>query len=254
MDAIAESRTPIYLQLREIIRTKIEEGEYSPGMAIPSENELAEQYDINRLTVRSAVDALVHEGLLRRVQGKGVYVLGPKIERDLDRLNGFTQTILEKNVQPSTRVLTKVLRKAGRKYGLVFGIDPEDDIYYIKRLCYAGGEALSLEEIFIPRYIVPKLEGIDLTIFSLYEVYDFYGVRLARGRQTLDLAQLEQKDACMLGTDAEQAVLLFECASYDENDRLIEFSRNYTRGDKCSFSVCFHNQPEQHAPDGSFLF
>ena len=167
MDAIAESRTPIYLQLREIIRTKIEDGEYFPGMAIPSENELAEQYDINRLTVRSAVDALVHEGLLRRVQGKGVYVLGPKIERDLDRLNGFTQTILEKSAQPSTRVLTKVLRKAGRKYGLVFGIDPEDDIYYIKRLCYAGGEALSLEEIFIPRYIVPKLEGIDLTIFSL---------------------------------------------------------------------------------------
>lgn len=239
MAGITEPRTPIYLQLREIIRTKIEEGEYLLGTAIPSENDLAEQYEINRLTVRSAVDALVHEGLLKRVQGKGVYVLGPKIKRDLDRLNDFTQTILEKNVEPSTRVLTKVLRKAGRKYGLLFGIDPEDEIYYVKRLCYAGGEALSLEEIFIPQNIVPKLEGIDLSIFSLYEVYNFYGVHLARARQTLDLAQLEQKDARMLGTDADQAVLLFECTSYDENDRVIEFSRNYTRGDKCSFSVRF---------------
>lgn len=248
----AEPRTPIYLQLREIIRTKIEEGEFAPGTAIPSENDLAEQYEVNRLTVRSAVDALVHEGLLRRVQGKGVYVLGPRIERDLDRLNGFTQTILEKNVQPSTRVLTKVLRKAGRKYGLLFGIEPEDQLYYIKRLCYAQGEPVSLEEIFIPRYIVPKLEGIDLNIFSLYEVYDFYGVRLARARQTLDLAQLEPRDARLLGTDPEQAVLLFECASFDEADRRIEFSRSYTRGDRCRFSVRFQSQPESGNDESLF--
>ena len=63
-------RTPIYLQLREIIRNRIEEGEYLPGTAIPSENKLAETYGINRLTVRNAVDTLVNEGILRRVQGK----------------------------------------------------------------------------------------------------------------------------------------------------------------------------------------
>lgn len=69
-------RTPIYLQLREIIRNRIEEGEYLPGTAIPSENKLAETYGINRLTVRNAVDTLVNEGILRRVQGKGVFVVG----------------------------------------------------------------------------------------------------------------------------------------------------------------------------------
>ena len=45
-------QSPIYLQLREIIRNKIEDEEYSPGMPIPSENELAELYGINRMTVR----------------------------------------------------------------------------------------------------------------------------------------------------------------------------------------------------------
>ncbi|MEG2288028.1 MAG: GntR family transcriptional regulator, partial [Ruthenibacterium sp.] len=64
-------RTPIYLQLREIVRNKIEDGEYLPGTAIPSENELADTYGIHRITVRNAVDALVNEGMLRRVQGKG---------------------------------------------------------------------------------------------------------------------------------------------------------------------------------------
>lgn len=87
-------RAPFYLQLREIIRNKIEDGEFLPGTAIPSENELAETYGINRLTVRNAIDSLVNEGMLKPVQGKGVYVLGARVDRDLDSLGGFTQTML----------------------------------------------------------------------------------------------------------------------------------------------------------------
>ena len=37
--ANVDYKSPIYLQLREVVRSKIEEGEYPPGMAIPSETE-----------------------------------------------------------------------------------------------------------------------------------------------------------------------------------------------------------------------
>ncbi|MEG0768980.1 MAG: GntR family transcriptional regulator [Ruthenibacterium sp.] len=232
-------QSPIYLQVREIVRTKIEEGEYAPGMAIPSENDLADLYGINRLTVRNAIDALVNEGLLKRVAGKGVYVVGNKMERDLENLGGFSQTMRQKNMHPSTKIVAKVLRKAGDKYGLLFGINPDDDIYYIKRLCYANESPVSVEEIFVPRYVVPKLEGIDLSVFSLYEVYEFYGVHLEHAQQVLSLVHLEQKDARMLDVDGELAVMLFECTTYSDKGRLIEFSRSYTRGDKCNFSVKF---------------
>ncbi len=52
-------QSPIYLQLREVIRNKIEDGEYLPGMSIPSENDLADTYGINRMTVRNAIAVLV---------------------------------------------------------------------------------------------------------------------------------------------------------------------------------------------------
>ena len=224
-------QSPIYLQIREIVRTKIEEGEYAPGTAIPSENELAERYGVHRQTVRSAIDTLAHEGLL--------YVLGRKMERNLDELQGFTQTMLEKHVEPSFRILTKSLRRAGEKYALLFGIDPDDEIYYIKRLCKADNEPVSLEEIFIPYYVVPKLIGIDLSIFSVYEVYEMYGIKLERARQTLDLVHLEQNDVRMLEIDPELPVMLFQCVTYDDRGRVIEFNRNYARGDKCNFSVHF---------------
>jgi GntR family transcriptional regulator len=245
-ERVVDFHSPIYLQLREVVRGKIEDGEYPPGTAIPSENELAETYGINRLTVRSAIDALVSEGLLRRVQGKGVYVLGSKMERDLETLGGFTQTMLNKHAKPSTKILVKARRRAGSKYACIFSVPPDSELYYIKRLCYADGEPMSLEEILIPCDVVPKLEGIDLSVFSLYEVYDFYGVRLSRAWQTLDLAELEPNDARMLNVDRGRAVLLFSCTSCDEQGRVIEFSRSYTRGDKCNFTVHFqsNNNPD----------
>jgi GntR family transcriptional regulator len=144
-----------------------------------------------------------------------------------------------KKTKPSIKIVTKLLRKAGEKYSLVFGINPEDEIYYIKRICSADGEPISLEEVFIPKYIVPKLEGIDLNLFSIYEVYDFYSIKLKRAWQTLDLVQLEQRDAKMLGIDTGLSVMLFECTSYDDKERVIEFARTYTRGDKINFNVHF---------------
>ncbi|HAF62608.1 MAG TPA: hypothetical protein DCK95_09830, partial [Anaerolineaceae bacterium] len=54
-----DTNNPLYLQLREIIRGKIESGEFIPGASIPSENEFAQKYGLNRLTVRSAIRALV---------------------------------------------------------------------------------------------------------------------------------------------------------------------------------------------------
>jgi GntR family transcriptional regulator len=235
-----DHQSPIYLQLREVIRNKIEDGEYSPGLAIPSENELAATYGINRLTVRSAIDALVHEGLLKRVQGKGVYVMGKMIERDLETLGGFTQTMIEKKAHPSTKLLVKARRSAGNKYARIFKIQSEDPLYYVRRICYADEFPVSLEEIYIPVSLVPKLEGIDLVVFSLYEVYEFYGIKLKRALQTLDVTKLKQNDARMLGIDANQVVLLFECTSFDDRGRAIEFARTYTRGDKCNFNVAFH--------------
>lgn len=214
---------PIYLQLREVVRSKIEDGEYAPGTAIPSENVLASTYGINRLTVRSAIDALVNEGLLKRVQGKGVYVVA-QIERDLEVLGGFTQTMNAKNVETWRKTLSKGQRRAGEKYAAIFGIAPEDMLYYIRRLDYADDEPIAIEEIYIPYNLVPKMEGINPV----------------RAWQTLDLVQLTQSDARLININKEQTVFLFGCTTYDDHNRVIEYSKSYTRGDKCNFTVHFH--------------
>ncbi|MCL6571843.1 MAG: GntR family transcriptional regulator [Bacillus sp. (in: Bacteria)] len=229
----------MYLQLREIIRTKIEDGDFPPGTAIPTEHELAKTYGINRLTVRNGIAALVNEGLLKRLQGKGVYVLGEKREQDLETLEGFSQMVRKKNANPSSHILEKSLRSAGHKYGKIFNIDPENQIFYIKRINYIDHEPYSLEEIYIPHNLVPELKDIDLTVFSVYEIYDFYNIDIAYSQQTLDLTQLDQSDARFLDVDSSTPLLLFTNTSYNTAEAIMEYSRNYTRPDKANYKVNF---------------
>ncbi|ETI67275.1 GntR family transcriptional regulator [Neobacillus vireti LMG 21834] len=232
-------QSPMYLQLREIIRTKIEDGDFPPGTAIPTEHELAKTYGINRLTVRNGIAALVNEGLLKRIQGKGVYVLGEKREQDLETLEGFSQMVRKKNANPSSQILAKSLRPAGHKYGKIFTIDPADQIFYIKRVNYIDREPYSLEEIYIPHAVVPELEDIDLSVFSVYEIYDFYNIDIAYSRQTLDLTQLDQSDARFLDVDSSTPLLLFTNTSYNAAEAVMEYSRSCTRPDKANYKVNF---------------
>ncbi|WP_341717530.1 GntR family transcriptional regulator [Micromonospora sp. FIMYZ51] len=66
--------TPVYVQLADLLRTRIEAGELSPGSALPSEARLTQEHGIGREAVRMAISLLRSEGLVRTVRGHGSYV------------------------------------------------------------------------------------------------------------------------------------------------------------------------------------
>ena len=73
------SGTPIYVQLREILRAHINSS-CPPGSALPSERDLSERFGLARMTVRQAIDALVGEEVIERVVGLGTFVRKPKLD------------------------------------------------------------------------------------------------------------------------------------------------------------------------------
>jgi GntR family transcriptional regulator of arabinose operon len=68
------SFTPMYIQLKELIKEKIKSGEYLPGQPIPSGKELSKKLGVSTITVRQAVTELIREDFLQGLQGKGVFV------------------------------------------------------------------------------------------------------------------------------------------------------------------------------------
>jgi len=85
------SPMPIYYQLKEMIKEKIETGEYKPGDRLPTELELCQQYSISRTPVRQALSELHYQGVLFRKPGLGTFIsdftLPPS--RDLMRLKAM---------------------------------------------------------------------------------------------------------------------------------------------------------------------
>lgn len=69
------SARPLYVQLADVIAGKIESGELAPDRPIPSENHLADEYGVARLTARRAAQELRERGLIVTVRGKGSFVV-----------------------------------------------------------------------------------------------------------------------------------------------------------------------------------
>ncbi|MGB9640749.1 MAG: GntR family transcriptional regulator, partial [Anaerolineales bacterium] len=71
---ISTEGVPLYVKIREVLRTEIINGNLKRGQKIPSEDELAARYGVSRMTVRQGILDLIDEGLLYRRQGLGTFV------------------------------------------------------------------------------------------------------------------------------------------------------------------------------------
>jgi GntR family transcriptional regulator len=78
---------PMYRQIAEDLRLKIESGELETGSQLPTELELREQYDASRNTVRDAVKWLITRGLVETRPGQGTFVV-EKIDPYVTQLTG----------------------------------------------------------------------------------------------------------------------------------------------------------------------
>lgn len=112
-DCASGGSEPRYLAIRSIIRNRIADGTYAAGTAIPSEHELSTEFGTTRLTVRNAIDGLVTQGLIRRVQGKGAYVSRVG-QGQHAHATGFRAWVKADESAPSVRQLSKTKRAAGR--------------------------------------------------------------------------------------------------------------------------------------------
>ncbi len=73
-------KVPIYRKIRDDLLQEIIQSNYA-SMKLPTEAELCERYDVSRMTVNKALGLLVHEGLIRRIPGKGTFTNATEIQK-----------------------------------------------------------------------------------------------------------------------------------------------------------------------------
>ena len=154
---------PLYYQIREDIREKINGNEYPPNSMIPSEAELCEIYGVSRVTVRRAVLSLVQEGILTRGKGKGTFVSENYGLTHMNGVQSFSQELLGLNMRPSAKLLSCKIRKADSTLRSTLELQEGEEVVTISRLRLVNNEPCMVEVMNFPYKLIPGVEKEDLS-------------------------------------------------------------------------------------------
>lgn len=236
-----EEMMPKYYQLKHLLIQQIDQEEYKPEEAIPSERELIRMYGVSRITVRRALDELVNEGYLYKVQGKGTYVKSDERSQDLFRIASCTEIIRKLGMKPGRRVLSAGVVPADGRRRRSLELGENDKVFKLKRIYYADDTAVNYAVAFLPDKLFEGLKSYDFSKASLYAVLEKkYRVRMTRAVRTIEAILAQDKTAEYLGIKEGTPVLLFRCVTYGivgGRELPIESLKCCYRSDMFKFSV-----------------
>ncbi len=228
---------PLYYQLMQELRHRIEGGEWEPGTQIPSERELSETYGISRMTVRQALAELAESGLLRRDQGRGTFVAEPRMRRQITRLTSFTEDMRARGKRASARVLRLELASARPSVAHALQLEAGERVVLVERLRLAEGEPVAVE---CSHLHFPGCEGLiheDLS-GSLYRLLqERFGIIPTRAREEVEAAACEPYEAQLLGIRRGEPVLQLRRRTLDQNLHPFEYVESVYRADRYIVSL-----------------
>ena len=232
---IKESGLPYYLQIYNELRGKIVSQVYLKGQLIPSENELAGEFDVTRATIRNAVKKLQDEGFVCTEKGKGSYVNAPKIEQSLFKFYSFGRDYSSLNIQS---VLVKIEDIIDEDIQKVLNLSTQDHITQITRIRKLDDTPVIIETSYIPASLAPDIESFDLEKLSIYNLLEqHYGLHILKAKEYLDTCIADSYCSKLLEIDKGKPVFVTERITYDTTERSIEYRKSIIRSDKFRFSV-----------------
>ena len=223
------SPIPLYYQLENIIKKRIEESIYKVDEKIPSERTLSEELKISRMTISKAISNLVEEGILYRKRGQGTFVSKNKIDF-FPGLIGFTEIMENKGMKPSSKVISQSIIMPDKHLCEKLQITENAEVIFTQRLRLADNEIINLEESYVPYSLCPKLLEADLSVESIYKLLTDEGYKLSKAEQEVQAILSNNELSELLQINVDEPILKRKRITYSK-DKPIEYSLNYYRGD-----------------------
>lgn len=234
---LRDKAIPLYYQLETVLRKKIFSGDFVPGSPLPSEDALAAEYQVSRITVRQALASLEQDGLVIRQRGKGTFVSETAGHFELPRFTGSIEDLVLMGIRSTTEVKD------------FSWIDPPE---HIKDKLQVGKEkVLRIEKIrsienspfshvynYLPLEIGEKLPSDlvkDKPMLMILE--DELGIRAIEADQSVEATIADAEIASLLDIRVGDPLLKAERTVYDVKHSPVEYVSVMYRADKYAFTM-----------------
>jgi GntR family transcriptional regulator len=234
------SPLPAWAQAAQYLRRQIETGRFGGGERLPSETELAETFELSRLTIRQALSQLSSEGLIERRQGVGTFVVPRKVvvQHDLSLSSSWRQRFLEEGHQSSAELLEASANHTlpPELAALLSPDDPHDDMSFLKRLQIVDATPIGVTQSWVPSSVAPSLVDRPLDEGSLSATLrNRYARSPATVDNTLETVLATPAEAQLLDSVTDAPLFVVTAVSRQKDGNLLELSRTSWVGGRVRF-------------------
>ncbi len=234
----------LYLQIRRLIVQAIQGGALLPGQQIPSIATIASAARVSRMTVRHALETLIHEGWIHAVPGKGSFVTRKtRVILDLQNVVGWADEVRMQGLEPSARLVGVEVVPVEPPVAQALALAPGTPVYRVVRVQYAGETPLGIDTTFLPVNRFPDFPThIAASPASISRVLlEKYNLRLEHGFQLIKAVSADRPTAEMIGVPAGSPVLVAERTAFMADDTPVQFVRSLHRSEMVSLKVKLTN-------------
>jgi GntR family transcriptional regulator len=223
---VSEGRALKHVQVREYVRSLVSGS--APGSPAPSERELVHRFGVARMTVRQAMDALVVEGLLERIPGRGTFVARPR--RMASRLTSYTEEMGRRGLLAESQTLLARREQAGPGVARALGISEGDAVIHWRRLRRADGMPMCIEDAYLNEVLIPGFLQSGMPT-SLYDALESRGLRPTWAEDSIN-ADVATGDEAELLEVAVGGPVLRHSRRGLSGEKVVEVSRTVYRADR----------------------
>jgi len=224
----------MYLQIADLVRTGVTNGDYRLGQVLPAEREFMEQFSVSRVTVRRALKELVNESLLESRQGSGYIVQSVlHLKQPLNRVTSFSEDCHSKGLTPGSILISRKPGKSNSDESAHFGVVKGSDVLRIRRVRTGDDEPLLLEHATLLASNTPEWPWPEGSLYMAMKRNNTLPVRV----QQQYVPVLASKNlASRLDVDKASPLMLVIRAGYAADSSPVEYSHCWFRPDRWTFA------------------
>jgi len=200
-------RVPAFLHIKNYLLEQIQAGQWKEGDAIPSEQALARQFGVSRMTVNRAVRELTDEQILSRIQGSGTYVAQHKYQATLVEIKSIAEEVRSRGHSHRSELHLLERGKASELLAHPFGVKPGHPLFHSVIVHFENDIPIQVEDRWVNPSVAPDYMQQDFSAITpneyLMAAAPLQGVNysieaLSPPREIAEMLEIQHRDPCLV--------------------------------------------------------